>query len=81
MRTGNLTDMNGFSLQRIKVITEIPTVTSSNNGQIYLYVGDEDINDVWVGDILVVQEGKLVTLNRNALHDISGTGSVQVNIG
>jgi hypothetical protein len=35
---------------------------------------------VWVGDILVVEDGRLVVVNRNSLHDTSGTGALSVNI-
>lgn len=73
MRTGNLTDMNGYSLQRIKIITEVPTVTSSNNGQIYLYAGDNNTTNVCVGDIYIVENGSLVLINRSVLNDTNNT--------
>ena len=67
MRVGNLTDMRGYSLQRLKIIYEIPIVDSKDNGNIYLYVGEQNTSDIHSGDILIVQEGRLVVINRNSL--------------
>ena len=78
MRVGNLTDMRGYSLQRLKIISEIPIVNSKDNGNIYLYVGEQNIIDIHVGDILIVQEGKLVVMNRNSFQDTSDKGLLSV---
>lgn len=78
MRAGNLTDMRGYSLQRLKIVSEIPIVNSNDNGNIYLYVGEQNTIDIHIGDIFIVQEGKLVVINRNSLQDISDKGLLSV---
>lgn len=78
MRAGNLTDMRGYPLQRLKIVSEIPIVNSKDNGNIYLYVGEQNTIDIHIGDILIVQEGKLVVINRNSLQDISDKGLLSV---
>lgn len=78
MRAGNLTDMRGYPLQRLKIVSEIPIVNSKDNGNIYLYVGEQNTIDIHIGDILIVQEGKLVVINRNSLQDTSDKGLLSV---
>ena len=78
MRAGNLTDMRGYPLQRLKIVSEIPIVNSKDNGNIYLYVGEQNTIDIHIGDILIVQEGKLVVINRHSLQDISDKGLLSV---
>lgn len=80
MRILNPQNIKGQPLFVGKLITELPDVTEANNGQVYIYVGNENIDDVCVGDILTVQEGKLIVINRNQMSDTSQYGELQVNL-
>ena len=80
MRILNPQNAKGQPLFVGKLIKQLPQVTEDNNGQIYIYVGNESIDDVHVGDILLVQEAKLVVICRNSMDDTSEYGSLSVDL-
>ena len=80
MRILNPQNAKGQPLFVGKLIKQLPQVTEDNNGQIYIYVGDESIDDVHVGDILLVQDAKLVVICRNSMDDTSSYGSLSVEL-
>lgn len=80
MRILNPQNAKGQPLFVGKLITQLPEVTQENNGEIYIYVGNAEIVDVFYGDIFLVDQGKLVIIGRNSLIDTSQCGSLSVSL-